>query len=104
MSEAPPPDPPRIPRKKAVALRYDVEKDAAPVVIAKGQGLLAERILELAREHGIHIQEDPDLTALLAQIEVNAAIPAELYAAVAQVLAFVYRLNNRLDEVKRPAG
>jgi flagellar biosynthesis protein len=96
--------PERIPRKRAIALRYEVDKDAAPVVIAKGQGLLAERILELARANGIHIQEDPDLTALLAQVEVNAAIPAELYAAVAQILAFVYRLNNRLDEVKRSTG
>jgi flagellar biosynthesis protein len=96
--------PERPPRKRAIALRYEVDKDAAPVVIAKGQGLLAERILELARANGIHIQEDPDLTALLAQVEVNAAIPAELYAAVAQILAFVYRLNNRLDEVKRSTG
>lgn len=94
----------RIPRKRAIALRYDMEKDAAPVVVAKGQGLLAERIVALARANGIHIQEDPDLTAMLAQVEVNAAIPAELYAAVAQILAFVYRLNNRMDEVKRPPG
>lgn len=84
-------------RKKAVALRYDAEKEPAPRLVAKGQGLRAERILEIAREHGVHIQQDPDLTALLAKLEVDTPIPEALYQAVAQVLAFVYQLNRRFD-------
>ena len=81
-------------RKEAVALRYDAEQDAAPRVVAKGKGIRAEHILEIAREHGIHIQQDADLTAILAKLDVNAHIPEELYQAVAQVLAFVYRINK----------
>jgi len=87
---------PREPRKRAVALRYQAERDPAPRVIAQGQGILADRILSIARSEGIHIQEDPDLLALLATLEVNETIPEDLYRAVAEVLAFVYRLNQRL--------
>lgn len=82
--------------RRAVALKYDLEHDAAPKVVAKGQRLLAERIIALAKEHGIHVHEDPDLVALLAKLDVNAPIPEELYRAVAEVLAFVYRLNKRM--------
>ena len=81
-------------RQKAVAVRYQAEQDSAPRVIAKGQGKLAERILAIAREEGIHIQEDPELVALLAELDVDSPIPEELYKAVAEVLAFVYRLNS----------
>lgn len=81
-------------RPKAVAVRYQAGEDPAPRVIAKGQGRLAERILEIARAEGIHVQEDPDLLALLAKLELNSPIPEELYKAVAEVLAFVYRLNR----------
>ena len=81
-------------RQKAVAVRYKADEDLAPRVIAKGQGHIAERILEIAREEGIHIQEDPDLVALLAKLDLNSPIPEELYKAVAEVLAFVYRLNK----------
>lgn len=82
-------------RQRAVALRYVAQDDAAPKVIASGQGVIAERILEIAREEGIHIQEDPDLVALLAKLDVGTPVPEELYKAVAEVLAFVYRLNQR---------
>lgn len=85
---------PRPKRKHAVAVRYKAESDAAPRVIAKGQGLLAERILAIAETEGIHVQEDPDLLGLLAKLDVDDAIPEELYRAVAEVLAFVYRLNQ----------
>ncbi len=81
-------------RQQAVAIRYKAEEDAAPHVVAKGQGLLAERIMEIARAEGIHIKEDPDLVGLLAKLDVDTAIPEELYKAVAEVLAFVYRLNR----------
>ena len=85
---------PRPKRKHAVAVRYKAGSDTAPTVIAKGQGLLAERILAIAEAEGIHVQEDPDLLGLLAKLEVDDAIPEELYRAVAEVLAFVYRLNR----------
>lgn len=81
-------------RQQAVAIRYKAEEDNAPRVIAKGQGVLAERILEIARAEGIHIQEDPDLVGLLAKLDIDTSIPEELYKAVAEVLAFVYRLNR----------
>ena len=81
-------------RKKAVALRYDEAKDSAPKVIAKGAGLLAERIIELAEKHGIHTYKDPDLVEVLSAVVIDNEIPRELYRAVAEVLAFVYRLNS----------
>ncbi len=92
---------PRLPRKRAVALRYDAQRDAAPRIAAKGSGLLAERILELAREHGVHIHEDPDLVTILSKLDIDTAIPEDLYKAVAEILAFVYRLNR--DAAKNPA-
>ncbi len=83
-------------RRKAIGLRYDQEKEQAPRVVAKGAGLLAERIIEIAHEHGLHVYEDPDLVAVLSKLDVNTEIPGELYRAVAEILAFVYRLNKRL--------
>lgn len=83
-------------RRKAVALRYNAEQDSAPRVVAKGAGILADRIIEVAREHGIQITEDPDLVAVLSKLDVDAQIPEDLYRAVAEVLAFVYRLNSKM--------
>jgi flagellar biosynthesis protein len=79
----------------AVALRYD--GDRAPRVVAKGQGELAQRILDEARRCGIPLQEDPHLAALLARIELGDFIPPSLYVAVAEVLAFAYRLRQEQD-------
>ncbi len=83
-------------RRRAVALRYDQAQDAAPMVVAKGRALLAQRIIELAREHGVTVYEDPDLVELLYTLDLDMQIPVELYQAVAEVLAFVYRMNGRL--------
>lgn len=95
-----PPHAPRPPRStpagspgRAVALRYDPAAMPSPQVVAAGQGEIAERIIALAREHGVPIREDPDLVAVLAALDIGSAIPPELYQAVAEVLAFVYRLN-----------
>jgi flagellar biosynthesis protein len=79
-----------------VALRYARGGDAAPRVTAKGRGELAERMLALAREHGVPVREDPDLVALLAACELGDEIPADLYAAVAGLLTYLYRLNGEL--------
>jgi flagellar biosynthesis protein len=81
-------------RKKAVALRYDPEKDNAPVVLAKGYGELAERIIKIAKERNIPVVEDKDLISALIRVEVFEEIPSELYRAVAKVLVFIKTLRT----------
>ena len=86
-------------RPRAAALRYKPEApfhDAAPRLVAKGQGLLAERILELAKLHGVAISKDPDLLSALEPLDLNRMIPPELFQAVAVVLAALYRANKEL--------
>jgi len=80
-------------RPAAVALRYRRGDDPAPRVTASGTGPAAERILEIAREHGLPLREDPDLVEALALLDLNAMIPAELYEVIAEVLAWAYRAN-----------
>lgn len=82
-------------RQNAVALGYDAEKDNAPRVLASGQGVVAQKIIELAKQNGVMIKEDPLLVAALATLEVDTLIPPELYAVVAEVLAYVYRVRER---------
>jgi flagellar biosynthesis protein len=82
-------------RPRAVALGYDAEKDEAPRVLASGEGSVAERILAVAKENGILIREDPMLAAALATVDLDTTIPPELYAVVAEVLAYVYRVKER---------
>lgn len=82
--------------KKAVALKYERAKDNAPRLTAKGAGLIAERIIELAEKEGIPIAEDPDLVGTLAQLDFQEEIPQELYVAVAEIMAFAYRLNKKM--------
>ena len=84
---------PRKNIKKAVALKYDKQKDDAPRVVAKGQGQVAENIIELAKKHDIPIKDDPDLIEVLSSLEINEDIPSEIYVAVAELLAFVYSAN-----------
>jgi flagellar biosynthesis protein len=79
--------------KKAVALKYDKLKDDAPRVVAKGQGQVADNIIELAKKYDIPIKDDPDLIEVLSSLEINEAIPSEIYVAVAELLAFVYSAN-----------
>jgi flagellar biosynthesis protein len=80
-------------RDTAVALKYD-EGDEAPKLTAKGFGVAAEKIRELAALHGIPIKQDSDLVELLAQLDIDREIPPQLYAAVAELLAMVYKANN----------
>jgi flagellar biosynthesis protein len=84
----------RYERQMAVALGYAPPRDAAPRVIAKGAGLVAQRILDIARERGIAVREDRDLIRVLKEIDPGSYIPDELYAAVAEILAFIYRANK----------
>lgn len=81
-------------RKEAVALSFSPEQSEAPKVIAKGKGLVADSILKKAQENGVPIQEDPNLVQLLGQLNLNESIPEELYQAVAEVFAFIYRLDQ----------
>jgi flagellar biosynthesis protein len=84
----------------AAALKYDQEKDKAPKITAKGKGLIAEKIIELARENGIPIKEDPSLVQILCKLDIDEEIPVELYRAVAELLAFVYSVNERHRDVR----
>lgn len=81
-------------RRRAVALRYDATKEHAPRVVAAGSGLIADRILEIARASGVAVHEDADLVQTLAALDRGMEVPEPLYRAVAEVLAFVYRLNR----------
>ena len=83
-------------RQLAVALRFDEERDVSPRVIARGAGLVAEKIVETARQHNIPIRDDPDLTEALSQLDLGQVIPPELYPAVAEVLAYIYRINGKV--------
>ncbi|MGB8956796.1 MAG: EscU/YscU/HrcU family type III secretion system export apparatus switch protein [Tumebacillaceae bacterium] len=85
----------RVPKKKAVALQYDHERDAAPRIVASGRGAVAEQILGLAKENDVPMHEDKALVETLLAFEVGKEIPAELYAVVAEVLAFAQRLDKR---------
>lgn len=80
-------------RALAVALAYS-HSDAAPRVVAKGRGLIAEAIIERAREHGIFVHESPELVTLLLQVDLDARIPPQLYVAVAELLAWLYAVES----------
>ena len=83
------------PTHYAVALRYDDKQDAAPIVMAKGVDEQAEKIREIARSKGVPVLSRPPLArALYKHVKENKAVPANLYRAVAEVLAYVYRLRN----------
>lgn len=81
-------------RKKAVALRYQPYEESAPRVTAKGAGKTAEKMIRLADEHGIPIQQDASLVSVLSELELNEQIPEELFQVVAEILAFVYRTDK----------
>ncbi|WP_078380912.1 EscU/YscU/HrcU family type III secretion system export apparatus switch protein [Sutcliffiella halmapala] len=95
-------DNPIMSRKRAVAITYDKVKQAAPVVSAKGRGMIAENIIQEAVKHQIPIQEDPALVELLLELELNETIPEELYEVIAEVLSFVYQLHQQEKENLKP--
>jgi flagellar biosynthesis protein len=81
--------------KSAVALKYRTDQDPAPKVTAKGEGLVAERIIALAKENQVPIKEDPDLVQILSQVDINREVPPSIYKVVAELLAFVYKMNQK---------
>ena len=80
---------------KAVALKYDRKKGNAPKVTATGRGEIAEKIIKIAQAHNVPVYEDKNLVEVLAALDLETEIPPELYRAVAEVLAFIYRLNSK---------
>lgn len=84
--------------KMAAAIRYDAAKDDAPRLTAKGKGHVAERIIELARQHDIPVRSDRALVQILSKLDMDQHIPPELYRAVAEILAFVYSANEKYRE------
>ncbi len=95
MAEQPPEE--KETRSKAVALRYDKEQEDAPRIVAKGMGEVAEKIIALAKEHGIPIHEDSDLIEILAKLDLYEEIPPATYVVVAEILAFIYRTNETME-------
>ncbi|MDP4172799.1 MAG: EscU/YscU/HrcU family type III secretion system export apparatus switch protein [Bacteroidota bacterium] len=81
--------------KGAIALGYNIEKDNAPKILAKGSGELAERIIAIAKENKILIKDDPLLFDSLYSLEVGEEIPVRLFQVIAELLAFVYRVNGK---------
>ena len=81
-------------KNSAVSLKYSGGRNHAPKITAKGQGWVAEKIIAMAQEQNIPIRKDKDLVALLEKIDVGKEIPASLYKVVAELLAWVYQLNN----------
>ncbi|MCB1959001.1 MAG: EscU/YscU/HrcU family type III secretion system export apparatus switch protein [Rhodocyclaceae bacterium] len=84
------------PRAEAVALAYSAG-DAAPRVVAKGRGLIAREIIERAHEAGVYVHESPEMVALLMQVDLDARIPPQLYVAIAELLAWLYRMENAAE-------
>ena len=80
---------------QAVALKYQPATDNAPKLVAKGRGEIAQKIIKIAREHQIHIHDDPDLVEALSLLDLNEEIPVDLYVVVSELLAFVYSLNRK---------
>jgi flagellar biosynthesis protein len=83
--------------KKAVALMY-AQNSAAPRIVAKGAGFIAQVIEQRAKEHEIPVAIEPELVELLVQLDLNSLIPPELYAAVAEVLAWAFEVDGRTAE------
>ncbi|HWZ46967.1 MAG TPA: EscU/YscU/HrcU family type III secretion system export apparatus switch protein [Herbaspirillum sp.] len=85
------------PMQNAVALAY-LAGQSAPKVVAKGSGLIAEEIISRAREHGVFVHESKELVSLLMQVDLDQQIPPALYRAVAELLAWLYRIENMHSE------
>lgn len=86
---------PKPPLTKAAALQYEQGSDAAPKLTAKGQGLIAEKIIALAKENNIPLKEDADLVEILEKLEIDQEIPLEIYAVVAEIFSYLYRTGQQ---------
>lgn len=86
--------------QKAAALKYRQGRDSAPKLVAKGRGEVAKKIIEIARENNVPIHEDKELVDFISLLDLYEEIPPELYKAVAEILAFIYRINKQLGPKK----
>lgn len=84
-------------RLKATALRYKAQEDSAPKVVAKGSGKVAEKIISIAKQHNVPLKEDPNLVEILSTLDLYQEIPPDLYRAVAEILAYIYKVSNRIQ-------
>jgi flagellar biosynthesis protein len=85
--------------QKAAAIKYDLDKDNAPKLIAKGKGETASNIIKIAKENNIPIKKDEDLIELLSKIDIDKEIPTSMYKAVAEIFSFIYDLSNKNQEI-----
>lgn len=83
--------------KKAVALNYVRGQDQAPYVSAKGEGFIAKKIIDKAKEASIPVQEDPGLVSMLSELDLNEMIPPELYGAVAEIFSYIYKIDEKAN-------
>lgn len=92
--------------KIAAAIKYDADNSAAPKIVATGKGSIAEEIIRIAEENDVPLYQDPSLAKMLSSLELETEIPPELYSVVAEVLAFVYKLEqkksgkSKFDQIK----
>ncbi len=103
-----------IRNKKAVALRYDENRDIAPVIVASGLGYMAEKIVEVANENGVPVYEDNSLATVLTQLDLGTAIPEELYQAIVDIYTYFLKYTPKhsaageatveVNEVKKEDG
>lgn len=89
------------PAREAIALAYR-QTDAAPRVVARGKGLIAEEIISRAKEHGVYVHESPELVALLTQVNIDEQIPPQLYMAIAELLAWLYQIEHSAPGLPPP--
>ncbi|PIR32098.1 MAG: flagellar biosynthesis protein FlhB [Alphaproteobacteria bacterium CG11_big_fil_rev_8_21_14_0_20_44_7] len=80
--------------KVAIALEYERDTDPAPKIVATGKNELAEKIIAIAKEHGVEVRQDRELAEILSVLEVDSLIPFEAYASVAEILSYIYRKNR----------
>jgi len=86
--------------RRSVALGYDPESDRAPKVLAKGLGPVGDVILAIAKKHDIQIHKDPTLARSLYVLELGQEVPENFYVAIAEVLAFIYRMDKKMRKSK----
>ncbi|MBP2628944.1 MAG: type secretion exporter [Firmicutes bacterium] len=86
------------PKQQAIALSYHQVNNAAPKVVAKGAGFVAEKILATAKQHSIPIYQNKTLVSMLMAVELDREIPPELYQAVAEILAYIYRIDQNIGK------
>lgn len=85
--------------KKAVALKYDENSNAAPIIVASGMGYMAEKILDVAQKNDVHVHEDASLATILTQLELGSPIPEELYHTIIDI--YVYLLNYSSKKIEK---